>query len=208
MSDTKTEAQTFDLNDPRLANPEEFDSYDINPDGDAFAPPPPVPDGSYDVTVAIQNGKIIRNVVKSGPNKGKPFLAADLELTVVDPGGEFDGRKIFSSVTSLVRQASNTSAVAGLLKALGVEVPSRTNDGALFLELASVVATEPTVRVRTKWRASAKDADGNYQTIKNGMRSFPALDDEGTKFNHLVTDPLTGEQVSARAEVLRYDIAE
>ena len=208
MSEQTGPVVSFDLNDPRLGAEEDFESYDVNPDGDAFAAPAPVPDGSYDVLVAVQHSKFTRRHIKTGQNKGKPFLTATLELTVVDPEGEFDGRKIFADINTLIQQSSGSSTIAGVLKALGVEVDTRTNDGALCQLLGQAVAAEPTCRVKTRWRAAAKDAEGKYQTLRSGMRSFPALNDEGTKFNHLIEDPQTGENVSARADVVRFDLAE
>lgn len=207
MSNINDAPVEFDLNDPRLEAEEEFESYNINPDGDAYSKPPPVPDGNYDVTVAVQHSKFLQRTIKTGANKGKPFLTATLELTVVDPDGEHDGRKIFADINTLIQQSSQSSTVAGVLKALEVEFESRTTDGKLCLLLGEAVQSEPTVRVKTRWKASAKDEDGKYQTVKSGMRSFPALNDEGTKFNHIIDDPNTGETIAAQAKVVRFDIA-
>ena len=201
------DTNAFDINDPRFQGEDEGEVYDINPEADAFSGPPPVPDGRYEVKLSIQDDKANRYEIKKGANIGKSFYGVNLELTVVDPDGEFDNRKVFYSANTMVQRDSNTSTIAGLLVKLGAEVPRRTSDTALIRLLSETLEADPTVGIKTQWRASVKQDDGKYKTVKRGMRAFPQFEtEEGEpeRFNPFVEDPSTGEQVRARAEVVGF----
>src|SRR5580693_4447384 len=93
-SPTNGEATVLiDPNDPRLTS----ETLTINPDADAYAILPPLPDGKWrakakQVDIKDDKGQLQRYAVFSRAKMegGKPFFATNVEFSVIDHSGEFD----------------------------------------------------------------------------------------------------------------------
>jgi hypothetical protein len=204
MADEKVAAQAVDLNDPSLV----VENLEVNVDADQFAFPAPPPAGVYEAKLKIKQtdgSDFVRKVTK----KGKAYLQTQLELRLVIVGGEldkYDNWPIFDNfVSTLVNEQQGTNKMVGILKALGKQVPAKTNDVELCKMLRDAVAGEPSCKVSIEWEASAEvgtDSDGNkvYERFK-GMKRFPMAPDGK---NHLGVVQLKGVDAPANAVVLKY----
>src|ERR1700689_81179 len=121
---TQSEAtQSIDPNDPRLTS----EVLTINPDADAYAVPPPLPDGKWrakakQVDIKDDKGQLQRYAVFSRAKMegGKPFFATNVEFSVIDHSGSFDGGKLTEYwVKTLVDARKGTSQAATLTGKLG-----------------------------------------------------------------------------------------
>src|SRR5580693_6973753 len=87
------QSAAIDPNDPRLTS----EVLTINPDADAYAVLPPLPDGKWrakakQVDIKDDKGQLQRYAVFSRAKMegGKPFFATNVEFSVIDHSGEFD----------------------------------------------------------------------------------------------------------------------
>ena len=85
---------SIDPNDPRLTS----EVLTINPDADAYAVLPPLPDGKWrakakQVDIKDDKGQQQRYAVfsRAKMENGKPFFATNVEFGVIDHSGAFDG---------------------------------------------------------------------------------------------------------------------
>lgn len=203
--------QTVDIN---ALDATAGEAVDINTEADAFSAPPPPPDGDYLVSLALsEKDQVQQAQLKSGANKGKNYFTVNIVAKVID--GDYEGRVLFDRPNTIINQ-QGTCSIAGVLKALGETIPSRTTDVELVKQLLNVLQTEPTVKIKQRWEGSWKtgevDANGRevYKRIR-GMAKFPeaGTDADGNTV-HLSTfvDEATGEEVQARGTITRYSPAD
>lgn len=151
--------EIIDPNDPRLTS----EVLTVNPEGDAYAIPPPLPDGKWrakakQVDIKDDKGQMQRSAAfsRAKMNGGNPFLATNVEFTVLDSSGKFDGTKLTEYwVKTLVEQRSGTSQIASLLAKLGKPLASGTQ-GDYMKKFLEVLAGEPELVIETAWEASCQ----------------------------------------------------
>src|SRR6202140_1704076 len=115
--------QLVDPNDPRLTS----EVLTINPEADAYAVLPPLPDGKWrmkakQVDIKDDKGQQQRYAVFSRAKmaNGAPFFATNVESSVIDHSGEFDGVKLTEYwVKTLIDERKGTSQAATLIRKLG-----------------------------------------------------------------------------------------
>src|ERR1700690_3200097 len=118
-----TGGQSIDPNDPRLTS----EILTINPDADAYAILPPLPDGKWrakakQVDIKDDRGQQQRYAVfsRAKMDAGKPFFATNVEFSVIDHSGSFDGVKLTEYwVKTMVDARKGTSQAATLTAKLG-----------------------------------------------------------------------------------------
>src|SRR3984885_10407923 len=134
MSDEeKSKLQQVDINSLDLADEE----ISVNADADAFSGPPPPDDGDHLVKLSLGNRK-----VQMGKGKnGQTYFMAHIQAKVLDAA--FENRVVFDNASTMIMQASGTCRAAGVLKALGEQVPSRTTAKDLMRSLVDRLAGGP-----------------------------------------------------------------
>lgn len=149
----------IDLDDPNLLMHE----IDTNADTDAYAAPPPLPDGRWQVKIKhmdVKNaqGEPVKYTGKVDKN-GQPYAFTALEATVVDPSGKFDGLRLNDYFVSTRQQRNGGVPVVRLLTCLKVQVPAKISVKILMEELVKALAAEPLMEVDTAWEGSPDQAD-------------------------------------------------
>lgn len=205
---TKQEPEVIDLNDLSL------ESSEINVDdtADAFAVPPPPPefeqDGKTKKKYLVKLGMSEQfKVTKRKSKDGRDYLMMEqLVATVLDEGGDYDGRKFFDRPMTLVREDTGTSRVAGILKVLGVKFPARTTHVELARLLKEQLLNEPTCCVEITWGAYSAEEE---KTVMKGQRNWAvkSKDENGKDVVRFVGEKLyekSGETLQAKAEISRY----
>lgn len=184
-------AQTVDINDPRLTS----EILTINPDADAYAILPPLPDGKWrakakQYDIKDDKGQQQRYAVLSRAKmaNGAPFLATNVEFSVIDHSGEFDGVKLTEYwVKTLIDARKGTSQAATLTKKLGGTAPLSGNQKQYMDALLQTLAAEPELVIETAWSAecqtcqeSAKKTGGKApRPFLQGMHRFPSTKTPG-----------------------------
>lgn len=194
---TSERLRPIDLNDLAL----EDEALQLDPDADAFQGPPPPPDGVHLVKLSLfrRNGE---SPFQAGRDRrGRPYIMAAVVGTLVAEGKPWNNQKVFDRVSTVIFQSSGTCRMAGALKALGISVPATTSTKQLAQLLENALEGEPLVGVETRWEARAQH-DETWVTVAKGMKRFPMRQDGS--YQHIITDPDTGELVTAQATVVRY----
>ena len=187
--------QKIDINDPSLQGQIE-EAMELDTDADAFSFPAPPPDGVYEVRMQPSDQGWER---RYSEKLHKHYLQIGLELRIVDPGGDFDDKPIFDNASDIVMQGTHICRIAGILKALGETIPSKTTNVELCRMFDTVLATNPSTRVKIRWEAYSKD---QKKTLKRGMNNFPKNADG--KPLHVFEDPNTKEEITANVRIQRY----
>jgi hypothetical protein len=159
----KEKPTLVDINDLNLVG----EDVEVNPEGNAFVAPPPVPDGDH--LAVIQPTKADR-WEKRTSNGVAYFAYPNLEVRFTEPGGKYDDRPVFDWVSTMVMRGSGTCRIAGILRACGVAVPARTNHKDLAQLFHQTTQGKPSVKVGTQWRGYCKSCDKDVIT---GMARFP-----------------------------------
>jgi hypothetical protein len=197
-----------DLNDPRFAS--EDTSIDL--EGDAYAAPPPVPDGEYraklkqlDVEYPKGSGQMKRFAPWA---KGdKVALFTKLEATIQDPSGKNDGLKVFDSWFSTYLQRDNSTKVSTMLAAAGIKPAAKTH-AAIMDAALQFLAKEPDLGIVTQWEASCEkcreeaDKTGSKRPRSlQGMQKFPMLANGTYDPNPVCTADAKHGRMSAQARI-------
>ena len=208
----QAQGETIDPNDPRLTS----ELLSENPQGDAYAVPPPLPDGKWraklkQVDIQDDKGQPQRYAAFSRAKmaNGQPFLATNVEFTVLESSGKFDGTKLTEYwVKTLVEQRSGTSQIATLLVKLGQPVApaSSANRMEQFLK---VLASEPELVIETAWEAACqscqeaakKKGERAPRAFLTGMHRFPQT---RTGPDPVVKCPKCAGQVRAQARIVNF----
>jgi hypothetical protein len=171
----------IDLNDPNLLSAE----LDTNADVDAYAAPPPLPDGRYriklkQIDVKGPDGQPARFNVKQGKNGNPPYAYTAIEGCVIDPGGKHDNQKLYDRFVSTMQQRNGGIPIVRILTCLGIQLPAKTNAKLLLDTFFKAVAGEPELEVETVWEGGLDEADrqrfdtaGKKQPRVLGMHRFP-----------------------------------
>src|ERR1017187_4213738 len=150
----------IDPNDPRLTSEVLTD----NADADAYAVPPPLPDGKWrakakQVDIKDDKGTAQRYAVFSRAKmaNGAPFFATNVEFGVIDHSGKHDGQKLTEYwVKTLVDERKGTSQAATLTRKLGGKTPASGNQKTFMDGLLQVLASEPELIIKTSWSAECQ----------------------------------------------------
>jgi hypothetical protein len=183
--------QLIDPNDPRLTS----EVLTINPDADAYAILPPLPDGKWrakakQVDIRDDKGQQQRYAVFSRAKmaNGAPFLATNVEFSVIDHSGEFDGVKLTEYwVKTLVDARKGTSQAATLTAKLGGKPLASGTQKQMMDLLLSTLAAEPELVIETAWsaecqhcqEAAKKKGDRAPRPFLQGMHRFPSTKTPG-----------------------------
>ncbi len=189
---------TIDPNDPRLSS----EVLTINPDADAYAVLPPLPDGKWrakakQVDIKDDKGQQQRYAVfsRAKMENGKPFFATNVEFGVIDHSGAFDGVKLTEYwVKTLVDARKGTSQAATLTGKLGGKPLASATQLQTIQLLLSTLAAEPELIIETAWSAECqhcqetakKKGDKAPRPFLAGMHRFPSTKTPG------VHDPVVG----------------
>lgn len=212
---TKSEHEIVDLNDPRLMS----EQLSENPAGDAYALPPPLPAGKWrskakqvDIKDDKQNLQRFAAFVRAKMNGGKPFLATNVEFTVLESSGKWDGTKLTEYwVKTVVEQRSGTSQIATLLAKFKQPVVPAT-PGARMEQFLKVLAGEPEIVIETDWEASCmqcqeiakKKGEKQPRPFMLGMHRFPQVKIQGIMQHDPVVKCPEGHQVRAQARIVQF----
>src|SRR5271157_328519 len=179
-------ATAIDPNDPRLTS----EVLTINPDADAYALLPVLPDGKWrakakQVDIKDDKDQQQRYAVFSRAKmaNGAPFFATNVEFDVIDHSGKCDGVALTEYwVKTLVDERKGTSQAATLTKKLGGKVPASGSQKAYMDALLAALAAEPELIIETAWSAECqtcqesakKKGDRAPRPFLQGMHRFPA----------------------------------
>lgn len=187
----KSKLQQVDLNALDLVN----DEMEVNTEADAFAGPPPPPDGDHLAKLTLGRDK-----VQLGEDKqGKPYYMVHVEARLVDPSGPLDNRVVFDRASTMIMRNSGTCRIAGILRALGDSVPARIGARDLAKQFVDRLAGEPQVIISTVWEAYCSDCE---KVQARGEKRFPASGD-GNHRSQLEC-PKCGSLLTAQAKVVSY----
>jgi hypothetical protein len=208
-------APAIDPNDPRLTSEVLTD----NAAADAYATPPPLPDGKWrakakQVDIKDDKGQLQRYAVFSRPGieSGKPFFATNVEFSIIDHSGANDGVKLTEYwIKTLIDGRKGTSQSDTMVRKLGGKtLPSSTDKQRIDLLLATLAA-EPELIIETAWRAECqtcqetakKKGDRAPKPFMAGMHRFPATKVPGVH-DPIVGCPVCRSQVRAQPRIVGY----
>ena len=208
-----TTTELIDPNDPRLTS----EILTVNPEADAYAVLPPLPDGKWaakakQVDIKDDKGQQQRYAVFSRAKmaNGAPFFATNIEYSILDNSGEFDGVKLTDYwVKTLVDTRKGTSQVATMIAKLGGKVPVSGSQKVYMDTLLQLLASEPTLILETAWSAECQHcqevakAKGQKQPrpFLQGMHRFPATKTPGV-YDPMVKCTSCGQMVRAQARIV------
>ncbi len=188
------------------------EKIEINPDVNPLEAPPPVSDGIHRVRLqAVDESWEHSETKKDKAGNARSFIKCKVTGVVLAEGEKDNNKRLFINVNTLVFDGKSLMAYI-LIKALGntpaakEEIAKITNYVDLAKKFKAVLATEPIVKVSTKWKAQRKTTDANgkdkYETIITGQKNFPS-DGQGG-YRHVIQDKKTSTEVAAQAEVQDY----
>lgn len=204
----------IDINDPRLTS-EALDDTSA----DAYAVPPPPPDGKWRAKIKAVE---IKEDGKGTPNPqhplwsvasrekiqgGTPFFIMNAEVALTDLSGKNDGVKITENwIKSLIDERKGTSQMSTIAKAAGAEVPARSNDVTRRELLLKTLAGEPEIIIETQWEAQCqacqekakKAGERAPRPFLRGMHTFPQV---GGKPSADAKCPVCGSFSRAQARI-------
>lgn len=185
-----TEQVEISLDDPRLLSSENIEA---NEEGNAYAVPPPIPDGKWRAklsAVDIKDSKgqpqkfIVSLATWKTPNVA--FLCTNIQSEVLDASGKFDGVKLTEYwVKTLVGDRPGpgfgVSPLATIVRMSGGRVPQGSNAKQTMDAALAHLAGEPEAVIETQWEVSCMactDAAVKSNTKKpkpflRGMHRFP-----------------------------------
>jgi hypothetical protein len=189
--DVASQAQeVLDPNDPIFTS----ENIDVNPEVDAYAYPPPPPDGKYRAKIKLlqredaQKQKVDWLPAKWGTNPPQFVLVTGVEASIIDPSGKYDGVRVFDRLVSTFVSKDHGTKVATILARLKrpdgspwitVTQKPRTQGGWLAL-FKQALAGEPEIGIETQWEWScaqcAKEAKAKGEKPARsiaGMQKFP-----------------------------------
>ncbi len=220
--------ESIDLNDPSLLSAE----LETNADVDAYAAPPPLPNGRYrvkikQVDVKGPNNEKVRYSVKQRKDSktkqpllrsdGKPDLYAftALQANVVAPGTQYDNYQLNDYFVSTMQNRNGGIPIVRILTVLGVKLPTKTNAKILMEEFFKATAGEPELEIDTIWEGNLSQEDQerwdqaspgkSFRSIL-GQHRFPFGTDGKTRVPDLTvkTEPIGDVNVHARPRINGY----
>lgn len=176
------------------------ESYNYDPDAE-LNPNVMVPDGWN-----LASLKLGKRGIKVRAGKGGAFLLAHIVAQVQAPGQRYDKRTLNDNAMSIVFESSGTSPLHVLAKLTGFPVPSRGTLEELKQAITNGLASEPQVRIRTRWEAQINHGTQvapDYETLAKGMSQFPQAAD-GTFVPYVEFE---GTRVDARERIVDFKSA-
>jgi len=210
-TDSGHSAAVIDLNDPALTS----ENLNENPEGDSYATPPPLPDGKWrakltQLDIKDSKGQPQRYAAFQFPkmNDGKPFLATNVQSTILDASGKHDGFKLTDYWVKTALDRSGNSGVGTILTKLK-QTLTPASDASRMEQFLRVLASEPELVVETAWEASCqtcqeaakKRGDKSPKPFLLGMHRFPQT---RTGHDPVVTCPTCKGSVRAQARIAQY----
>jgi hypothetical protein len=178
------DVEAIDPNDPRLTSEVLTD----NAEADAYAILPPLPDGKWrakakQVDIKDSKGQTVRVAAFSFPKmaNGRPFLATNVEFSVIDHSGTNDGIKLTEYwVKSLIDDRKGTSQAQTITRKCGVRTPEKSTDKERMDLLLKTLSSEPELVIETAWEAACqtcqeaakKKGERAPRPFLNGMHRF------------------------------------
>ena len=190
--DNNTKPVSIDINSPDLVTEE----LNVDTEKDQFASMPVIDDGTYRAKLIQKKPSDSESFwIRSTTKKAnKPYLATGIEARIVDPGGKFDDWPVFDNfVSTLVMEMTSTNKIVGILKAGGVQLPTRITDVDLARMLDGYLAGEPTSGIVVQQEAFC---DVCEKTTAKGQKK---MNPKGT-----TACPRCGNPLSIQARILRY----
>jgi hypothetical protein len=181
----------IDPNDPMLTS----ESLDVNLDGDAYAFPPPPPDGKYraklklmpiEQTDASGHKSKVDYVPKRHDKQGL-YLHGAVEAHIIDPSGKYDNIPVYDRWVGTFLGRDNSTKVSTILGKLRQPdgapwvKPGQKMTHALWMQtFVRALAGEPEIGIETQWEWScqacgeeAKKKGTAYPRSITGMQKFP-----------------------------------
>lgn len=192
------------------------EEININPDINPLEAPPPVADGIHRFKLILQNDSWEKRETKENKQGNKvTFIMVKFSGACVEEGSQDNNKRVFNIVNTLVFDGK--SEMAYIIKmALGNTPEANTYVAGLknYADLAKafrdVLASEPIIKIQTKWVAQRKISEegkkDKYETVLSGQRNFPPVDPKDlTKgYRHIIVDPKTKTEVAAQAVIQDY----
>ncbi len=188
----------------------------INSDINPLEAPPPVADGVHRFKLILQNDSWEKRETKENKQGNKTtFIMVKFSAACVEEGSQDNNKRVFNIVNTLVFDGK--SEMAYIIKmALGntpeakAYVEGLKNYADLAKAFRDVLASEPIIKIQTKWVAQRKVTEegkkDKYETVLSGQRNFPPVDpkDLSKGFRHIIVDPKTRTEVAAQAVIQDY----
>ena len=162
-------AEEIDLNDPRLVS----EALTINPDADAYAIQPPLPDGLWraklkQIDVKGPKGELVRFKASKDRN-GNVYLFTACESSIIDHSGKWDGIKVTDNFVSTMLRRDGSCHISTILQKLGKPLPQSVNHKSLMDSFLAAVAGEPEAGIETAWEWNCMACDELYDAwVKAG----------------------------------------
>jgi hypothetical protein len=209
------QAPAIDPNDPRLTS----EVLTSNVDADAYAVPPPLPDGKWrakakQVDIKDDKGQQQRYAIFSRAKMagGRPFFATNVQFSVIDHSGHFDGVPLTEYwVKTLIDERKGISQADTLTKKLGGKVLAAATQKQQIDLLLQTLAAEPELVIETAWSAECqtcqesakKRGDKAPRPFLAGMHRFPSTKTPGVH-DPIVGCPVCKSQVRAQARIVQF----
>jgi len=179
--------EILDPNDPQLTS----EAIDVNTEGDAYAFPPPPPDGKYRVKIKLlaqddgKGGKL--DYIAKKHDKQGLYLATGVEAHIIDPTGKYDNIAVYDRWVGTFMGRDGSTKVSTILARLKqpdgtpwVKPGARLNHKQWMELFVKALAGEPEIGIETQWEWScqgcgeeAKKAGKPYPKSIIGMQKFP-----------------------------------
>ena len=158
---TTQQLAAIDPNDPRLVS----EVLDDRLDADAYAVPPPPPDGRWKAKLKLggikdkADGQIKPFIVGEAywrPEKPL-FYAANVEASLIDHSGKNDNVKLMDyHVRSLMDDRKGTSPMTTITQKAGGAANAHSTAKDRYQAFEKALAAEPEVIVETRWQVSCQ----------------------------------------------------
>ncbi len=197
------EIQYVDLSNLPLQEEAVLENFD--PEANAYAPPPPVDDGTYLTRIKFSEREVGKQwQQRQYKDRDGHYLQTRLTLEILE--GPFEGRLIFDegfmSTGTWNSEASNVSSLCIVLGYQDELRNCRSHEDVARV-LTQALSGNAIARATTRWIAKYKLSDGTFEKIK-GQKNFPF---ENGKYIPFITNSETNEAVPARVEVIRFSAA-
>ncbi len=202
------QAQQIDLDTVDAGLVEE--NITISADANPMEAPAPVNDGVHRVKLVGATEWFQSETKPKGGNEPTTFFKTQFSGIVVSEDPKQNNKRVFGRVNTLTFDGKNEMAYI-MLQILGGKdnaearkyVEGLTNIRDLASAFRNALASEPIIKVSTKWVAQYKTEEGGkevYKTYLSGQANFPKV--AGVP-QHVVNAPRIGE-VTAQAQIQDY----
>ncbi len=198
--------QKFDLDTLDASLVEEI--IEINGEANAMEGPAPVDDGVHRVKLLpLESSEV--EVKETNPKKGgtpTPYIGFRFSGSVIDEGGPNNNKRIFGRVNTLVFDGKSEMAqYIKVAKGGGPDAVAYVSTLNNYVKLAQafkeVLASEPIIKVKTRWVAARKEEDGSYKTVLSGQKKFPQRAD-GKGYQSTIFDQKSQAEINAQVEIV------